>query len=73
MKKKILLKSMETEFIFQKFHSSTNCLILSAKDRQDLKVIMVCSDILDLVLEALMASDMEEEAEKDAPSKIKAR
>jgi hypothetical protein len=73
MNKKILLKSMETEFIFQKFHSSTNCLILSAKDRQDLKAIMVCSDILDLVLEALMASDMEEEVEKDVPSKIKAR
>ena len=64
---------METEFIFQKVHSSTNCLMLSAKDRQDLKVIMVCSDIMDLVLEALMASDMEEEAEKDVLSKIKAR
>jgi hypothetical protein len=66
MSKKILLRSMETEFIFPNSRSLINFLMLSAQDPQDLKDI-IDSDLMDLDL-------MEkEEVETVAHSKVNLR
>lgn len=61
MIKRILLKSMETEFKFRNSRSSINCLMLSVQDRQDLKAITEDLGIMDLDLKDLMALDMVKE------------